>query len=191
MIQNQRLLVVTAPSGSGKTTIVRHLLKKYDDLRFVISATNRSRRANEINGADYYFLTTGRFHQLVAEGAFLEWEEVYDGQYYGSLASEVARINREGHIPIFDIDVKGALNLKKQYGDQALVLFIRPPSPAILEERLRARQTEDEASLNKRIKRAHLELTYEPHFDHTVVNDQLDRALQDAENLVAKFLSRQ
>jgi guanylate kinase len=191
MIQKQRLLVVTAPSGSGKTTIVRHLLKKYDALRFVISATNRSRRANEINGADYYFLTTERFHQLVEEGAFLEWEEVYSGQFYGSLAGEVTRINREGHIPIFDIDVKGALNLKKQYGDQALVLFIRPPSPEILEERLRGRKTEDEASLNKRIARAHLELTYESHFDHTIVNDQLDKALEDAEALIEQFLSRQ
>ena len=183
-----KLLIVTAPSGSGKTTIVRHLLQTFPDLRFSISATNRPRRSTEFNGRDYYFLSTERFRELINSGAFLEWEEVYQGQYYGSLRSEVDRIRSEGLAVIFDIDVQGAVNLKKTYGEKALALFIRPPSLEILIQRLRNRQTEDEASLEKRIARVTQELTFESSFDLTIVNDKLSVALQESENITRDFL---
>ena len=128
MTKRGKLLIITAPSGAGKTTIVKHLLKTLSALRFSVSATNRARRPMEINGRDYYFLTTERFLHMVDQGAFLEWEEVYTEQYYGTLRSEVDRILAEGKTVIFDIDVKGALNLKMTYGDQALAVFIQPPS---------------------------------------------------------------
>lgn len=186
-----KLLIITAPSGAGKTTIVRHLLSAFPDLRFSISATNRARRSAETNGRDYYFLSTDRFRELVAQGAFLEWEEVYDGQYYGTLRSEVDRILAEGRCVIFDIDVKGALNLKKAYGDLALALFIEPPSLEALIRRLESRKTEDPASLKKRIDRATQELTYRDRFDRTVVNDRLDDALGTSVRVVADWLGVQ
>ncbi len=185
-----KLLIVTAPSGSGKTTIVRHLLQTFPDLRFSISATNRPRRSSEFNGRDYHFLSSERFRELINSGALLEWEEVYQGQYYGTLRSEVDRIRSEGHAVIFDIDVQGAVNLKNSYGDNALALFIRPPSLEILIERLRNRQTEDEASLEKRIARVTKELTFESRFDLTLVNDNLSVALLEAEDITRNFLIR-
>lgn len=188
MMQPGKLLIVTAPSGSGKTTIVRHLLGQFPEMRFSVSATNRRRRPSEVNGRDYYFLSDSRFEALRQRGAFLEWEEVYPGQYYGTLRSEVDRILAAGHAVIFDIDVKGAVRLKEQYGEQALALFVRPPSREILIQRLRGRQTEDEASLERRIRRVTEELTYEDRFDRTLVNDQLATALAEASAIVQDFL---
>lgn len=190
MTSSGKLLIVTAPSGSGKTTIVRHLLKAFPDLRFSISATNRPRRPTEFNGRDYYFLSTERFRELIENDSFLEWEEVYENQYYGSLRSEVDRIIGEGHDVIFDIDVHGAVNLKNTYGEAALALFIRPPSLEVLIQRLRNRKTEDEKSLQKRIDRATKELTFESRFDRTLVNDDLATAYAESEKIVQEFLTQ-
>jgi len=183
-----RLLIVTAPSGSGKTTIVRHLLQTFPRLRFSISATTRARRSTEINGQDYYFISGERFRELVAQDAFLEWEEVYPGQFYGSLRSEVDRTGDEGGVAVFDIDVKGAVNLKRIYGDRALAVFIRPPSLDVLVTRLRDRQTEDDASLERRIARVTEEMSFEDRFDRTLVNDDLATALQEAQDIASSFL---
>lgn len=189
MMSTGKLLIVTAPSGAGKTTIVRHLLSAFPQLQFSVSATNRERRPMEINGRDYYFISTQRFRELVDKGAFLEWEEVYTDQYYGTLRSEVDRILNAGRAVIFDIDVQGALNLKKTYGDQAMAIFIQPPSLEALIDRLNRRDTEDPQSLKKRIDRATDELTYKDDFDQTVVNDDLETALRDTEAIVRGFLS--
>ncbi len=188
MTNSGKLVVITAPSGAGKTTIVKHLLQTIPELRFSISATNRARRPMEINGRDYYFLTTEQFRRMVSQGAFLEWEEVYTDQYYGTLRSEVDRILSERKAVIFDIDVQGALNLKKEYGDQALSIFIQPPSLDTLIERLKNRKTEDAKSLQKRIDRATKELTYKDNFDKTVMNDDLKLALSEVMKIVCSFL---
>ena len=183
-----KLLVFTAPSGAGKTTIVRHLLNLYPFLGFSISATNREKRPNEIDGKDYYFLTTDAFKEKVQENAFIEWEEVYDNQYYGTLKSEVERIWSEKKYVVFDIEVKGATNIKKLYGDKALVVFIRPPSLEILIQRLIDRNTESPASLRKRINRVKKEMQYENSFDYVLVNDVLDVSLKEAEIITESFI---
>lgn len=184
----EKLIIVTAPSGAGKTTIVHHLLGTFPDLAFSVSATNRARRAHEVDGEDYYFLSTDDFKQRVTEGAFLEYEEVYDDQFYGTLKSEVTRLWSLGKCIIFDVDVKGARNIKQAYPEQSLAIFIKPPSKDILFERLKKRKTETVESLNKRIARATEELTYENRFDKVVVNDVLVRAFGEAETLVKDFL---
>ena len=187
-MSDRRLIIFTAPSGAGKTTIVKHLLKVRQDLAFSISACTRSQRYGEVQGLDYYFLSPQEFKQRVQQGEFLEWEEVYENQYYGTLRSEVDRIWSLGKHVIFDIDVKGAYNIKQQFGAQALTIFVKPPSPEELIERLRNRKTEDEESLRKRIARAQEEFTYERHFDVSLINRDLDQALLDAEELVEAFL---
>ncbi len=186
----KKLIIVTAPSGAGKTTIVHHLLRTFSDLAFSVSATNRACRHYEIDGEDYYFLSTDDFRQRVTEGAFLEYEEVYDGQYYGTLKSEVERLWSLGKCIIFDVDVKGAKNIKKAYPEESLALFIKPPSKEILFDRLKKRKTETEESLRKRIARATEELTYENQFDTVVVNNVLERAFLEAETVVRDFLAQ-
>lgn len=183
-----KLVVFTAPSGAGKTTIVKHLLSKYDDLAFSVSATTRSARSEEVDGRDYYFLSLEEWSQKIEEGDFLEWEEVYENQYYGSLKSEVERLWKLGKYVIFDMDVKGATNIKKIYGDKAITVFVKPPSPEILFNRLRNRKTESEDSLKKRINRAAEELTYEKTFDLVLLNDDLEICLQEADNIVEKIV---
>jgi guanylate kinase len=185
-----KLIIVTAPSGAGKTTIVRHLLKTYDALAFSVSATNRAKRAHETDGVDYYFLSTEAFQQRITEGAFLEYEEVYDAQYYGTLRSEVERLWALGKCIIFDVDVKGALNIQKSFPDESLSVFIKPPSKKILLERLKNRKTETPESLKKRIDRATEELTYEKRFDKVIKNDILEEALAKAEKITAAFLKK-
>ncbi len=182
------MLIFAAPSGAGKTTLVKHLLSKRDDLFFSVSATSRGCRANEVEGKDYYFLGIEGFKAKIEEQAFAEWEEVYENQFYGTLKSEIERIWGLGKSIIFDIDVIGAMNLKRIYGDQALSVFVMAPSKAILFQRLRDRNTESEASLNKRIQKADQELQYSKLFDVVLKNDQLDIAKQDAEQIASEFL---
>ncbi len=185
-----KLLIVAAPSGAGKTTIVRHLLAKFPALAFSVSATNRARRAHERDGVDYYFLTTETFEQKVRNHEFLEYEEVYTNQYYGTLRVEVERLWALGKCVVFDVDVKGGLNIQRAYPEASLTVFVKPPSEAILFERLRNRQTETPESLQRRIARVAEELTYENKFDVVLVNDLLDIALAQAEGIVETFLNR-
>ncbi|MFK8104681.1 MAG: guanylate kinase [Saprospiraceae bacterium] len=183
-----KLILFTAPSGAGKTTIVQHLLKQFDRLSFSVSATNRKRREHEIHGKDYYFLSTTEFQRRVTRGDFLEWEEVYEKQYYGTLKREIKRVWNENKHVIFDIDVKGACSIKEAYPD-TLAVFVKPPSPEVLFERLRNRRTETEKSLQKRIKRAKLELEYENKFDLVLVNDILEDTFEKAEKIMQDFIS--
>ncbi len=183
-----KLIVITAPSGAGKTTIVRHLIKTFDFLGFSISATTREKRKHEEDGKDYYFMSVEEFKKMRRRRKFLEWEEVYDNQYYGTLKSEVERIWKEGKHIIFDVDVKGAKDIKKAYPDETLAIFVKPPSVEELFARLRNRKTETEASLKKRFARSKRELKYEKKFDKVLVNDDLEIALQEAEEMVINFI---
>jgi guanylate kinase len=184
-----KLIVVTAPSGAGKTTIVRSLLTQFRNLAFSVSATTRPKREGEVHGRDYYFIGVNEFQSLIQHNAFLEWEEVYDNQFYGTLKSEVERLWKEGKQVIFDIDVKGALNVKKAYPAETLTIFIKPPSPGILFKRLKNRKSESEESLRKRINKASLELTFEKHFDIVLVNDVLEDAMKKAADIVDHWLN--
>jgi guanylate kinase len=183
-----KVLIFTAPSGSGKTTIVRHLLNKFDYLGFSVSATTREKRPHEEEGKDYYFISKEEFSKKIKDNEFIEWEEVYQDQYYGTLKSEVNRVWEEEKHIVFDIEVKGATNIKKLYGDRALSVFIKVPTLQELVRRLKARRTESEKSLKKRIKRIKKELTFEKSFDKVLINDDLENSLQEAEQLVLNFL---
>lgn len=183
----KKLLIVTAPSGSGKTTIVRHLMSIYDELAFSVSATTRPKRPHETHGVDYYFMSKDEFHAWVKNGLFVEWEEVYEGRFYGTLKSEIERIATAGKIPVFDIEVIGAQDILAIY-PQAFSIFIQPPSLEALRNRLLNRKTEDPDSLRKRLERAERELTMADRFDQILVNDQLDVALVEAEIIVALYL---
>lgn len=185
-----KLIVITAPSGAGKTTITRHLLSSFDCFDFSVSATTRKRRSYEEHGKHYYFINEKKFKALVKEKAFVEWEEVYEGQFYGTLKAEVERIWANGKHIIFDIDVKGARNIKKLYKDRCMAVFIKPPSLEVLVERLIYRRTEDPKSLKKRIQKVKRELKYEKKFDQVLINDKLDFALKEAENLILLFLEK-
>ena len=182
-----KLIVITAPSGAGKTTIVRHLIKTFDFLGFSISATTREKRKHEVDGKDYHFISVEEFKKMRRRRKFLEWEEVYDNQFYGTLKSEVERIWKEGKHIIFDVDVKGAKDIKKAYPKETLAIFVKPPSVEELFARLRNRKTEDEASLKKRFARSKRELKYEKKFYEFLVNDDLEVALKEAEEMVINF----
>jgi len=184
-----KLFIFSAPSGAGKSTIVRHLMKLGLGLDFSISATSRAPREGERDGREYYFISPQKFRQLIGENAFIEWEEVYPDQFYGTLYSEVEKIWKHGKHAIFDIDVIGGLNLKKKYGSRACAVFVQAPSLEVLEERLRSRGTDDEVSLRKRLGKAGLEMTYASEFDHILVNDRLEKALAEAERIVKEFLA--
>ena len=183
-----KCVILSAPSGAGKTTIVKHLLAQDLGLAFSVSATTRPARPNEIDGRDYHFLTEEAFKAHVEAGDLLEWEEVYPGRFYGTLRSEVERIWREGHHAIFDIDVIGGLHLKDIYKDQALAIFVSPPNITVLEQRLRSRGTENEETLNTRVDKARQEMAFASAFDHVLVNDDLDQACALAVDRVAQFL---
>ncbi|MCP4438108.1 MAG: guanylate kinase [Aureispira sp.] len=187
-MEDKKLIIFTAPSGAGKTTIVRHLLRVRSDLAFSISACTRSPRYGEVNGLDYYFLSADKFRSKIAEGDFLEWQMVYENQYYGTLRSEVERLWALGKHVVFDIDVKGAWEIKKQFKKKALSIFVKPPSFEELRDRLINRKTEDEKSLRKRIARVQEEMTYEHKFDVSLVNSELEVALKQAEELVDDFI---
>ncbi|MDX1409045.1 MAG: guanylate kinase [Saprospiraceae bacterium] len=182
-----KLIIFTAPSGSGKTTVVRHLLDAFDTLAFSVSATTRAKREHEQHGVDYYYLSQETFRMWIAEEAFVEWEEVYANQFYGTLKFEVERLWAQGKHVIFDIDVKGAMSIKKRYPDQSLAVFIKVPSLETLVERLRQRKTESEQSLQKRIQRIKEELTYEHSFDRVLINDDLEETLEEARRIVETF----
>ena len=183
-----KLIIFSAPSGAGKTTIVRHLLEKDFNLEFSVSATSRDPRPNEKNGKDYYFLTLEEFIKRVGNNEFLEWEEVYKGIRYGTLKSEVERIRNQGKNVIFDVDVVGGLNIKKYYGDEALAVFVQPPSVEELKKRLTQRSTETDDKIAMRIAKAEHELSFAPQFDVVLVNDNLEQAFTEAEKVIAGFL---
>lgn len=185
----EKLFIFSAPSGAGKSTIVQHLMKQDLGLEFSISATSREPRKGEEEGREYHFISPTRFREMIKEDAFIEWEEVYPDQYYGSLYSEVEKIWARGKHAIFDIDVVGGLNLKTKYPDRACSIFIQPPSPEVLEQRLRSRGTDDEASLQKRLGKARFEMTHAGQFDHIIINETLDHALAEAERIVKEFLA--
>ena len=185
-----KMVIFTAPSGAGKTTIVRHLTKRYkNQLGFSTSATTRDKRDHEVDGEDYYFLSLEKFRQKISDGAFAEYEEVYRDQFYGTLKSEIKRIWSLGKHIIFDIEVKGATNIKSIYGDECLAVFIKPPTFSILVERLKNRKSETQSSLSKRISRMKKELSYESSFDEVLVNDLLTVACKEAEIMIESFLN--
>jgi guanylate kinase len=186
-----KAIIFSAPSGAGKTTLVRHLMGIHDlRLSFSVSATTRQMRDYEVDGKDYYFITPEEFLKRAKNGEFIEWEEVYTHQYYGTLYSEVERIwNNGGHV-IFDLDVVGGLNLKKILGNRALSIFVKAPSISALEERLRKRSTESPEKIEQRIGKAQQEMAYEPRFDRVIVNEELEQALREAEECVREFLHR-
>ncbi len=184
-----KLIVFSAPSGSGKTTLVRHLLKQKDlNLDFSISATSRAPRENERDGIDYYFISTEEFKKRIKQGDFLEWEEVYRDNFYGTLKREVERIWNLGKHVIFDIDVVGGLDIKHIYPERTLAVFVKPPNIEELKIRLKKRGTESEDRINMRIAKASVELATAPQFDHVIVNEDLDTALGEAEDLVRDFI---
>jgi guanylate kinase len=186
-----KLIIFSAPSGSGKTTIVKHLLTKFPNLGFSISACTRDRRGrNEENGKDYYFLTPEEFKHKIDEQAFAEWQEVYPGGFYGTLKSEIERVWSDGKHVIFDVDVKGGVNLKKEYGEKALSIFVKVPSIEELERRLRERGTESEEKISARVFKMKFEMSFQDQFDVVLINEDLDTALQEAEVLVRNFLKK-
>lgn len=185
-----KAIIFSAPSGSGKTTIVKHLVSKMPNLGFSISACTRDKRGrSEENGKDYYFLTAEAFKNKIDEDAFIEWEEVYEGNFYGTLKEEIQRIWDSGKHVIFDVDVKGGLNLKKYFGDKALAIFVKVPSLEVLKQRLNDRGTESEESLSRRLYKAKFEMGFEDQFDVTIVNDDKEKSLIEAERLVLDFLA--
>lgn len=183
-----KLVIFSAPSGAGKTTIVQYLLHAGLNLEFSVSAASRQKRQNETDGRDYYFISPEEFRMKIKNDEFLEWEEVYENHYYGTLKSEVERILENGHHAIFDVDVKGGLNIKKYYGKQALAVFVMPPGIQNLEDRLRGRSTEIEESIKKRIDKAEREIGFAGRFDKVIVNDDLKTALIEAGKIVSAFL---
>ncbi len=190
MLQSQKIIIITAPSGAGKTSITRFLLQKYPQLAFSISAATRSPRGREENGKDYYFMSVDEFRQHIQQNDFVEWEMVYEGKYYGTLKNELDRIWKNGQTPMLDIDVKGAIHVQQQYTDQTLSLFIEPPSVDELRKRLFGRGTETDESLQARINKAGYEISFKHHFDHIIVNDNLEKACAEAEKLILEFLAR-
>ena len=192
-MKNGKIIVIAAPSGCGKSTIIKALFDEENaselDLRFSISATTREPRPGEKEGVNYYFMTEEAFRDAIVEGGFLEYEEVYPGRFYGTLRNEVDRIIGEGHNVLLDIDVNGALGVKKIYGERAVTIFVRPPSVDELRRRLEARGTETPDVIDQRIDRAEYELSRSPMFDRVVVNDELDEAVRQTRNLVDGFVS--
>ena len=183
-----KAIIFCAPSGSGKTTLVKHLLKNNSDLGFSISASTRDKRGRtEQDGKDYHFLTPDEFKEKIIHNEFIEWEEVYEGNYYGTLKSEIERIWEEGKNVIFDVDVKGGLNLKKYFDDRGLAIFVKVPSMEILAQRLRGRGTESDDSLSRRVFKANFEMSFQNEFDVVLINEDLEKSLAEAQRLYNDF----
>ena len=185
-----KVVIFSAPSGSGKTTIVRRLLEQYTQFEFSISATSRAPRGQEQDGVDYYFLTPEAFSEKVKADAFVEWEEVYAGTSYGTLKSEVERIWSKGNVILFDVDVMGGINLKRIFGEDACSIFIMPPSVEELRRRLVGRATDTMEVIEKRVAKASFEIEKAPEFDHTVINDDLEKAVEDTRTILNDFLAQ-
>ncbi|MBS1610778.1 MAG: guanylate kinase [Bacteroidetes bacterium] len=184
-----KLIIITAPSGAGKTSITRHLLKTFpQQLIFSVSAATRQARANEKNGVDYYFMSQEEFKHKIQNNEFAEWEMVYEGKYYGTLKSELQKSWKENKVPLLDIDVKGAIHVQQQYPGSSLSLFVEPPSIDELKKRLQSRGTESAESLQARVNKASYELSFKDHFDKCILNDTLERACREAEEIVRHFL---
>ena len=192
MKEKGRLIIVSAPSGSGKSTIVGWLMKEHPELRlyFSVSCTSRAPRGTEQNGVEYFFLTPEEFKAKIADNEFLEYEEVYENRFYGTLKAQVERQREAGQNVVFDVDVKGGINIKRYYGDEALSLFIQPPSVEELRRRLEGRGTDSPEAISQRLAKAEYELTFAPQFDCVVVNDDLETAKQETLNLVKGFLKK-
>jgi guanylate kinase len=187
-IYQNKIIVITAPSGAGKTSITHYLLNKFPQLSFSVSAATRQPRAHEKEGIDYYFLALEDFKEKITNNEFVEWEMVYEGKYYGTLKSELQRIWDNDQCPLLDIDVKGAIHVKQQYPDSALTIFIEPPSVEELRRRLESRGTETAESLQARVNKASYEISFKEHFDKNVMNDNLDKACAQTESIVRQFL---
>ena len=186
-----KVIIFSAPSGAGKSTIVNHILGLHPELEFSISATSRSPRGNEQNGKEYYFFTSEQFRQMIAEDKFIEYEEVYAGSFYGTLKSEIERIWAKGHSIIFDIDVKGGVNLKRIFGDNALSILIQAPSVEVLRSRLEGRGTDTPEAIEKRLSKAMSEMEFaDAKFDYILINDNLETAFSEAEKVIGEFLNK-
>ncbi len=186
-IMENKVMVFSAPSGAGKTTIVTHLLKAFNKLEFSVSATSRAPRGQEVDGKDYYFLSVKEFKKRIKNNEFVEYEEVYPGSFYGTLKSEVERIWAKGNVIMFDVDVKGGVSIKRIFGEKAFTVFIMPPSLEVMEKRLRARGTDSEEAIKTRVAKAAEEMTYAAKFDAVLVNDVLEESFEKAERLVKLF----
>lgn len=184
-----KCVIFSAPSGAGKTTIVRYLLRNIESFEFSISAASRAPRGREVDGEDYFFFSVDEFKQKIAREEFVEWEEVYQDNFYGTLKSQVIEFWKEGKTILFDVDALGGINLKKIFKDQALSIFIRPPSLFVLEERLKNRKTETPEQIKMRLDKANEELTYSDQFDYVLLNDNLEKACHEIEEVVKKFIS--
>jgi guanylate kinase len=184
-----KLIIITAPSGAGKTSITHYLLDKYKQLAFSISATTRQQRAHEKNGVDYYFISEEEFKEKIQHNEFVEWEMVYEGKYYGTLKTELQRIWNNHQTPVLDIDVKGAIHVQQQFTQNCLSIFIEPPSVDILKQRLESRGTETPETLQARVNKASYEISFKHHFDKVIINDNLGHACKEAETIICSFLS--
>jgi|SRR5579871_846094 len=184
-----KIIIITAPSGAGKTSITHFLLNKYSQLAFSISAATRKARAHEKNGVDYYFISEEEFKQKIQHNEFVEWEMVYEGKYYGTLKSELQRIWNNNQTPVLDIDVKGAIHVQQEYAENCLSIFIEPPSVDVLKKRLESRGTETAETLQDRVNKAAYEISFKHHFDKVIINDNLGQACKEAETIICNFLS--
>lgn len=187
-MSSPKLIVLSAPSGSGKTTIAREILRRHPELRFSVSATTRSKREYETEGKDYFFLTKEEFESKIQKNALAEWEQIY-GNYYGTLRSEIDSALQSGKAMMFDVDVKGALSIKQQYPDDTILIFIKPPSIAVLTERLKNRKTEDEATVRRRLERVPMEMAKAVEFDTSIINDDLQKAISDVDAVIQGSLN--
>lgn len=191
MSDKGKIIIISAPSGCGKSTIINALLRRGEiDMQFSVSATNRPPRDGEEHGVNYYFLTDQEFRSAIAADEFVEYEEVYPGRFYGTLKREITRITDGGHNVVLDIDVKGGVNVKRMYGDEAVSVFIKPPTVEALRQRLEGRGTEDADAIDQRVARAEFEISFAPQFDHTVVNDNLDEAIAQVSDILKAFTQR-
>lgn len=185
-----KIVIITAPSGAGKTSITKHLMSRFPQLAFSVSAATRPPRTNEKNGVDYHFMSVEAFQQKIQEQAFIEWEMVYEGKYYGTLKSEIQRIWDKGQVPVLDIDVKGAIHVQDLFPGKTLSLFIEPPSVEALKNRLMSRGTETEETLQARLNKAAYEISFKHSFTHVIMNDELSKACSEAEQVIGSFLGK-